>query len=81
MRNVRFDVFIGIIILVNSVFIGVETEMNLRGITASKVWYMEYVFAVIYVVELGMRFFAHHYRCLNNNWVVRPASACKKALA
>jgi len=65
-----FDVFIGIIILINSVFIGVETEMNLRGITASKVWYMEYVFAVIYVIELGLRFFAHHLRCLNNNWVV-----------
>ena len=50
----------------NSVVIGMESSTAVRGESTKPYEGVEYVFTAIYMVEFGMRLFAHHLVCLEN---------------
>ena len=64
-----FDLCIGLVIVANSITIGIETNMKAQGKTAKIFETVEVVFMVIYTTELVCRFFAHHLHCLRSGWV------------
>lgn len=69
--DTKFDALIGIVILVNSVTVGMQASFDLQGLNTDIFEnVLEHVFLIIYTVELGMRFFTMGYKCLNNGWVV-----------
>jgi len=70
LKTQRFDAAVGVIIVVNSLCMGLETtfELENRDVTVFKVF--EHVFLFVYVAELGLRFFAHGWRCLKSPWVL-----------
>eukprot|EP00930_Biecheleria_cincta_P055749 TRINITY_DN42027_c0_g1_i1.p1 TRINITY_DN42027_c0_g1~~TRINITY_DN42027_c0_g1_i1.p1 ORF type:complete len:494 (+),score=91.05 TRINITY_DN42027_c0_g1_i1:225-1706(+) len=69
--DARFDALIGIVILVNSVTVGVQASFELQGLNTDIFEnLLEHVFLGIYTVELLMRFFTMGYKCLHNGWVV-----------
>jgi voltage-gated sodium channel len=67
----RFDACIGLVIVANSITIGVEQTYRMAGdkevLDQCKVLEMVYLF--VYTVELSMRFFAHGRACLKSAWV------------
>lgn len=69
LQHPAFDAIIGVVIVLNAVTIGLEQSMSLRGQDATIPWAFEHVFLVIYVVELGLRFFAFKGAALNERWV------------
>jgi len=65
-----FDFAIGMVILLNSVIIGLEQSYRIDG-KSTAVWEtFEHCFLVIYILELGCRFFVVGIKALNDNWVV-----------
>jgi voltage-gated sodium channel len=70
--SAKFDTAIGVIIIVNSVVIGLESSNRLEGQVEHMGFYkiLEYLFLVIYSVELALRFYAYGLRCLRNEWVM-----------
>jgi len=76
-----FDFVIGLIIALNAVCIAVESNLTKRSsddadqLSIDEVWGLwglkaaDNVFLWIYVVELGMRFFAYGARAWRDNWV------------
>jgi hypothetical protein len=65
----KFDAAIGVLIFVNSIAIGVQTEYELSGKDATYLMVLDNIFLFIYAVELGCRFVAYGCRCLTNGWV------------
>jgi len=66
-----FDITMGVIIILNSATIGIETSYTVRGddIPMALV-VVEYVFLFLYVVELGLRFHAVGVKeAMSSNWV------------
>lgn len=66
----KFDMAVGVVILINSVTIGAEIGYTLppaSDISAFKA--VEHVFLVCYVLELLLRFFVQGVHCLKNPWV------------
>jgi len=59
LKSQRFDGAIGVVILVNSLVIGFESEAELSNADTSMFVLMEQFFLCIYMLELGLRFFAH----------------------
>jgi len=64
-----FDGVIGVVIVANSVTIGVEQTFQLEGRDVSAVEMFEPFFLSVYTVELALRFFAFGCECLRDNWV------------
>ncbi|CAD7936633.1 unnamed protein product [Amoebophrya sp. A120] len=54
----KFDVWIGVIIILNSLTIGWETQLNVEDENTDAFTVIENMFLFIYVVELSARFFA-----------------------
>eukprot|EP00746_Dinoflagellata_sp_MGD_P143925 gnl/MRDRNA2_/MRDRNA2_76683_c0_seq1.p1 gnl/MRDRNA2_/MRDRNA2_76683_c0~~gnl/MRDRNA2_/MRDRNA2_76683_c0_seq1.p1 ORF type:complete len:539 (+),score=72.59 gnl/MRDRNA2_/MRDRNA2_76683_c0_seq1:133-1749(+) len=77
LSNQKFDAGIGIVILINSITIGIVSQWEVenmrnppeeqRDLTAFEA--LEHVYLVIYTGELSMRFFAFGLHCLTSNWV------------
>jgi len=65
----KFDTFMGIVILLNSICIGLESEFELQNLDTSVFKGLEHLFLAIYVVELLMRFAGVGRSCLTSNWV------------
>ena len=65
-----FDLFIGLVIVLNSVLIGVETHMKAQGQSSELFGVADVFFLAIYILELISRFFAHHLHCLKSGWVI-----------
>merc|ERR1719387_1661686 len=65
-----WDFAIGIIIIANSVTIGMESHYSGIGEDTSVFEYMENFFMTAYICELALRFFAHGLRCLQSGWVM-----------
>jgi len=70
LQSQRFDAAVGIIIVINSLCMGLETSFELenRDLTVFEV--LEHIFLFVYMAELGLRFFAHGCRCLQSPWVL-----------
>jgi len=66
LSNQRFDAAVGVIIVVNSLCMGLETtyELENRDLTVFEV--LEHLFLFVYVAELALRFFAHGCSCLKS---------------
>jgi hypothetical protein len=65
-----FDAVIGVVIVANAVTIGVETEHVVGGHEVPPiVRFLEQLFLVVYIVELGLRFYGIGLRVLNSHWV------------
>lgn len=68
-RSQRFDAAIGIVILLNSITIGLESSFELAGYDTFVFVVLENIFLCVYVAELGIRFYAQRWACLRNGWV------------
>lgn len=69
LAGVQFDMFIGGVILLNAVTIGIEQTLSINNQSTLGVRIVESIFLVIYIVELGLRFFALGCVCLRDKWV------------
>jgi len=65
----RFDAAMGCVILLNSIMIGLEAESELVNGDLRLFRVFEQFFLVTYVVEIGLRLFAHRWACLESGWV------------
>jgi voltage-gated sodium channel len=69
LSSTKFDMSIGVVIMMNSITIGVQMEFELQNKDVSALLLIDNVFLGIYAVELGLRFFAYGIHCLDNGWV------------
>ena len=67
----RFDACIGMVIVANSITIGVEQTYRMQGNeeVLQQCKFLEMIYIIVYTVELLMRFFAHGRACLSSAWV------------
>jgi voltage-gated sodium channel len=66
----KFDAAIGVVIVMNSLTIGLESSLSIRPENDLSCFdLLENVYVAIYFVELGLRFFAYKLACLSNPWV------------
>merc|ERR1719199_1314969 len=66
LSNTTFDSVIGIVICINSVTVGWESQYDVDGKSTEVFDLLEPVFLIIYTGELGMRLLAHGFSCLTN---------------
>jgi len=64
-----FVIFIGFLILLNAICIGVEQSLRLEQMDATMFEVSEYFFFSIFLLEVLMRFFVSGRHCLKCNWV------------
>lgn len=64
-----FDAAMGLVVVANSVTIGMEQAYRLNGDVPVEFAFAEVVFMAVYIGELGMRFFAYGVSALRDNWV------------
>eukprot|EP00392_Amoebophrya_sp_AT5.2_P001866 g1871.t1 len=69
----KFDAAIGIVILINSITIGVESHYEITNQDTQFFADIEHVFLSVYVMELMARFFAFGPSCLKSGWVAFDA--------
>lgn len=67
-ENMWFEIVVGLIILVNAVFIGVELELDLQGEAHASFTWLEHMFLAIFVLELTIRFVADGRPILQSWW-------------
>jgi len=66
----HFDAIVGVVVFLNSLAIGWESQAELSsGVTETHFVVLEQIFLCFYCVEILLRFFAHRWTCLMNNWV------------
>lgn len=68
-QSIWFDVAIGVVIVLNAVTIGIGQSLELAGQSILGVTILESVFLVIYIMELGLRYFGFGPTCLRDKWV------------
>eukprot|EP00392_Amoebophrya_sp_AT5.2_P011714 g11799.t1 len=68
----RFDLCINFVILLNSVSIGWESQLQVQGKSTDAIAWTEHLFLLIYTFELGARFFAFGVRksLRTSGWVI-----------
>jgi voltage-gated sodium channel len=66
----RFDVLIGLVIVVNSITIGFEVTFELQQWDTTIFHRIEHIFLFIYTAELAVRFYAYGLACMRSGWVV-----------
>lgn len=67
-----FDITMGIVILVNSVLIGIEIDLSITGENENLLNWLfgiDFLFLFIYVLELLLRFLAGGRRIIFDNWI------------
>mmetsp|Transcript_72368 Transcript_72368/g.192930 ORF Transcript_72368/g.192930 Transcript_72368/m.192930 type:complete len:453 (-) Transcript_72368:97-1455(-) len=67
----RFQLIIGLIIILNALFIGLETDLGSRDpeISQRVVWYVfENIFCLIFFIELMLRFYYHQLQYFASAW-------------
>ncbi|CAK9050610.1 Voltage-dependent T-type calcium channel subunit alpha-1H (Low-voltage-activated calcium channel alpha1 3.2 subunit) (Voltage-gated calcium channel subunit alpha Cav3.2) [Durusdinium trenchii] len=67
--NNVFECVISVVILVNAIMIGVESDLSIRG-EDDQVWLqvMEILFLVVYTVEIVIRLIAHKWKAFKDPW-------------
>ena len=62
---------VGIVILINSVLIGLQITAELEGTDEYRTLFdiVEYFFVAFYTLELGLRLFAMGLTCFRSGWV------------
>ena len=70
LKDQKFDAFIGVVIVINSACLGLESSFSLDPTYDTSIFStLEWVFAAIYIMELALRLFAHGLQCLTSPWV------------
>jgi len=69
LEGTKIDSLIGVVILANSISIGVQINFELEGRDTAVFESLEYAFVTIYSIELGLRFFASRWLCFKSGWV------------
>ncbi|CAD7955155.1 unnamed protein product [Amoebophrya sp. A120] len=69
----KFDAAIGIVILMNSITIGIESHYEITGQSTSFFADIEHIFLSIYMLELLARFYGFGLGCLKSGWVMFDA--------
>mmetsp|Transcript_97912 Transcript_97912/g.310535 ORF Transcript_97912/g.310535 Transcript_97912/m.310535 type:complete len:717 (-) Transcript_97912:185-2335(-) len=64
----RIECIIGLVILANSICIGVETQQDLTGVSDPAFEALEHAFLAFYVVEVGIRLLAGGKACFWDPW-------------
>jgi len=65
-----FDISIGLVIVVNSVSIGVAQSLALEGKDTAWLESVEHCYLAIYIAELMLRFYVHGaWKSLHDNWI------------
>eukprot|EP00930_Biecheleria_cincta_P028971 TRINITY_DN20164_c0_g1_i1.p1 TRINITY_DN20164_c0_g1~~TRINITY_DN20164_c0_g1_i1.p1 ORF type:complete len:564 (-),score=86.41 TRINITY_DN20164_c0_g1_i1:21-1481(-) len=67
--NAMFDAGMGVVILANSVLIGIESNFDLQGRDLTIFEFLGHLFLAIYFVELGLRWFALRMECFRSAWI------------
>ena len=67
--SAEFDVAMGVVIIVNSLLIGLESTWELEGKNTAFLASFEHFFLLAYSAELAARFYANGLRCLRSGWV------------
>jgi len=70
LEDQRFDTAVGVVIVINSFCMGLEVSFEIEHMDTSVFQILERIFLSVYIVELGLRFFAHGWRCLKSAWVM-----------
>jgi voltage-gated sodium channel len=63
-----FEVCSGLVIILNAATVGMEQSFKRSGIDTSMIDAVEHVFLCVYIVELGMRFFAVGKAMFSDRW-------------
>jgi len=64
-----YDYVIGLLILINSVLVGVEVQLSLEGITISWMQPLDNAFIAVYCLEIAMRLIAYGWKmCFADTW-------------
>eukprot|EP00434_Breviolum_minutum_P000992 symbB.v1.2.000869.t1/scaffold38.1/size396883/9 len=65
-----FEGVLSVIIFVNAITIGIESDLSISGAEEDLVWasILEVVFLTIYVIELVVRLVAHQWKCFEDYW-------------
>merc|ERR1719183_3268940 len=70
LQAAAFDYFIGLIIVSNSVTMGLQHNLELAGTDTTYINLLENLFLCVYVFELLLRFYVYGWRsCLHDGWV------------
>ena len=72
----KFEGAIGIVIVLNAISVGVETQLTVTGKIGPYLFYffvLEWVFLGVYSFELALRFYAYGLKCLRSGWVIFDA--------
>jgi len=71
MGQVKFDMGVGVVIMMNSATIGMESEITTADPDGLPGFFtiLEWFYMVVYTVELSLRFFTYGLKCLVNPWV------------
>merc|ERR1719362_180416 len=70
LENQKFDVAVGVVIVVNSLCMGLELSFEIESWDVEVFKILERIFLMIYIAELCLRFFAHGCACLKSAWVM-----------
>lgn len=70
----RFDAIIGLVIFANSACIGWQADWELKGNDTAFFEYLDIAFMVVYILELGARFFTLGLKCLQSGWIIFDAA-------
>jgi voltage-gated sodium channel len=68
-NSTKFDILLGIVIAANSVCIGLSQSFREDGVEPPIFKLLEQTFLIIYIIELGLRFYCFGSSCLKDNWV------------
>ena len=69
LRGQWVDGIVGVVIVVNSITIGMQTSFEIEGRDTTIFDQIEYVYVAIYTIELGLRVFASRWLCFQSGWV------------
>mmetsp|Transcript_15256 Transcript_15256/g.45781 ORF Transcript_15256/g.45781 Transcript_15256/m.45781 type:complete len:627 (+) Transcript_15256:89-1969(+) len=65
----KFDAYLGVVIIVNSICVGVEATLRLQRKDVAIFSMLEHLFLVIYIMEIAGRVYGFGLKCFNSGWV------------
>lgn len=67
--STKFVVFVTTVIVINAIYIGLETELNTDDTQADKAWFWcEFCFTAVFTCELALRWYGHGKQFLKDSW-------------
>jgi voltage-gated sodium channel len=70
LNNIAFEPSMGMVIVANSICVGVAINQDLKGMDAKEANNIEHLFLVIFIIELLLRLFVRGWKGLRNAWTL-----------